>query len=217
MPYLITKYDDLYHLRFKDTVMVNGVQMEQEFYFNEAEETFHGMTNAANTIRCYPAYNFFIDAINGSHRWKTSVAAEKSDDFKTALQAMITEMATGSTKYEISGNTDADKAFTLRKVDGEFQLSFTMKFRRAGKDYTVELPFSYDMQTTNEGITLSYKDARTDGAQSVLNSFPSVKAFLESFNGSYTIVGRDNSYSLRNVRLTSTTKSDSWIVFQYEN
>ena len=217
MPFLVTKLNDQYRFRFKDTVMVDKVQMEQEFYFDPADETFRGVKNAENTIKCTPADVFFLTALNGSHKWKTSIAMEKSDDFSAAIDAMVKEMASGSTKYEINGSSDKDKVFVLRQLDDVVQLSFTVKFRRSNRTYTVELTFAYNMVEVPGGITLSYQGASSTGAESMAETFPTISNFLRCFEGTFIVTGKDNSYSLRNMKLTSSTNSNSWITFQYEN
>ena len=217
MPFMVTKYDDQYHLRFKDSVMVGSQQMEQEFYFNADEEVFHGMVNPENVIKPYSAVNFFHEMIEQAHRWKTSLALDKSDDFKTAITNMVNEMAAGETKYELDGTADKDKTFTFRKINDQVQLSFKVKFRRSNRNYTVDLPFLFTLEKTDGGAVLTYVEPLSDGAKNLVESFPTIKTFLEAFNGSYTIAGKDNSFSLRDLKLTSTTRDNSWIILQYEN
>jgi hypothetical protein len=142
---------------------------------------------------------------------------EKSDDFSAAIDAMVKEMASGSTKYEINGSSDKDKVFVLRQLDDVVQLSFTVKFRRSNRTYTVELPFAYNMVEVPGGITLSYQGASSTGAESMAETFPTISNFLRCFEGTFIVTGKDNSYSLRNMKLTSSTNSNSWITFQYEN
>ena len=175
------------------------------------------MNNAENFIKCTPADVFVLDALNGTHKWKTSVAMEKSDDFNAAIDAMVKEMASGSTKYEINGSSDKDKVFVMREIDDELQISFTLKFRRSSRTYTVELPFAFSMVEVEGGVTLSYLGARTTGAESMVETFPSILNFLRCFEGTFIVTGRDNSYSLLNMKLTSSTNNNSWITFQYEN
>lgn len=218
MPFMVTHYDGQYHLRFKDTVMVGNVQMEQEYAFNEEEEVFHGVKNAENVITPYPAGKFFVEMLDLAHRWKMSVATEKSDDNKQVLANMISELAAGTTKYEINGSSDKDRLFYFRKVDDQLQLSFTVKFRRNNRYLTAELLFLYSMETDDNGLlTLNYAEPRGDGGKNIVESFPAVKTFLESFNGSYRVSGKETAFNLREVRLSSTTKENSWIILQYEN
>jgi len=217
MPFTVVKYDEQYHLRFKDSVMVGNQQMEQEFYFDDDEEVFHGMNNAENVIKYYPAPDFFHEMLAQAHRWKSSVAMDKSDDFKTALNNMIAEMAAGSTKYELNGSSDKDKVFVFRKVSDQIQLSFTVKFRRSNRNYTVELPFLFTVEETDGGAKLTYVEPLSDGAKNLVQSFPTITTFLQHFNGTFTIDGKDNKYSLRDLKFTSTTKDNSWFVLQYEN
>ena len=142
---------------------------------------------------------------------------EKSDDFNQAINAMMQELASGSTKYEINGSSDKDKVFVMRLLDDELQISFTVKFRRSNRNYTVELPFAFSMKEVEGGISLSYLGARTTGSESMIQTFPSIRNFLACFEGAFIVTGKDNAYSLRNMKLTSSTNNNSWITFQYEN
>ena len=130
---------------------------------------------------------------------------------------MIQEMASGSTKYEINGSTDKDKVFVMRELDDELQISFTVKFRRSNRNYTVELPFAFNMVEVDGGVTLSYLGPRSTASESMVGTFPSIRSFLACFEGTFIVTGKDNAYSLRNMKLTSSTNNNSWITFQYEN
>lgn len=216
MPFLVTKYDNQYHLRFKEKVENNGAQMEQEYYFNTEDEVFHGLTNPSNTISASPI-NFFYKAFFERHRWKTTIATENSDYYKTLIQNLVTELASGTTKYEIDGTSDNEKAFKFRQEGEEIRLEFMLKFRIGGKTRTGELAFGYSWERTANGIKLNYIGSRSDGAQNFYDLFPSLQAFVNSFNGEFIVKGRDNSYSLRNMKFTSATDPNKWMMLQYEN
>lgn len=216
-PYLITKYDGKYHLRFKEAIEKNGEKMEQEFVLNDADEKFYGVENPENVISCTPAHTFFTDALNDTHRWQMTMALDKSDNIKAALSAMLSEMASGSVKYDLNGNGDKNKTLTFRKSDDELQFSFTVKFRRNNKNATSELIYAYKMEKSDGQITLTYLGARNSAAESFLSTFASVGTFLESLNGTYTAAGIQNSYSLRELKLTSTNDTNHWFDIQYAN
>ena len=217
MPFLVTKYNDQYHLRFKDSVMVEGKQMEQEYYFNAEEEVFHGMLNAENVIRCTPANEFIMKVFDNAHQWKTGVKMEKSSDFQTAMDNMVKELKSGPAKYTITQGSDKDQPFYFKKVDDQIQLSFEVSYTTGSTDNYVTLPFLFKFEPTDGGVSITYVEPRDKAATAILASFPTIKTFLESFNGTYTTTGKDNGWSLRDIKLTSTTKANSWIILRYEN
>ena len=207
----------------KDSVQIerfaekNGEKMEQEFVLNDADEKFYGVENPENVISCTPAHTFFTDALNDTHRWQVTMALDKSDDIKAALDAMLSEMASSSVKYELNGNGDKNKTLTFRKSEDELQFSITVKFRRNNKNATSELIYAYKMEKSDGQITLTYLGARNSAAESFLSTFASVGTFLESLNGTYTAAGIQNSYSLRELKLTSTNDTNHWFDIQYAN
>ena len=78
-------------------------------------------------------------------------------------------------------------------------------------------PFAYKMEKNDSQITLTYLGARNAAAESFLTTFASVNTFLTSLNGTYTAAGLNNSYSLRELRLTSANDNNHWFDIQYAN
>lgn len=194
MPYLITKYDDQYHLRFKDTVMVDGVQMEQEYAYDAAADKFVGVNNKANTIEGEVPAVFFSKNLNktSTRRWEMSKAdADMSDEIK-AIRTGITS------DFKAIGCTFNSICFMVK----DQQLVMRVQFRQKTSSYTWYYTFTMDQEGDN--VTLKYLQGADEASTANLESIPSLKTFLEAMSQTFVASANKTRFDLNKVVLTST-------------
>lgn len=221
VPYLITKRGDNYYLRFRDAFKRDSIEGTlQELRYDKQQDTFVGVENADFKLMPLPAEQFFFDnmAVDGNV-WQMSVAADKSDDIKTVIQQMQDELKASKTSYEIDGNNDNNKLFTMRMADDKLFLDFTVKFRRSNKNYTSTLTYAYTIEKSDNGITMSYDNSEeggtTDGAKTFYDTFPSVKTFVDLFSDQFTVAGVVSNFDLTTVKLTSVNTPSRWMLMRF--
>ncbi len=196
MPYLVTKYDGKYHLRFKDTLMVNGKQMEQEFYYDQDKDEFLGMTNASNKIVSPEPTAFMIKSMKENHLWYFDLNSEMDGVIATNLQTVAAEFA--SMNYNL--------------VQANFSImdDFRVKLNLKSKKSSVELTYLYDMEETAEGLRVKYREpfvsSSSKASEVILSTITSLKPLLESFNGTYTAASATGTnFNLLKMRISNAT------------
>jgi hypothetical protein len=212
LPYLVTKYNDQYHLRFKDSIMLdNNVQMEQEFAYNATEDVFYGKTNSANTIT--PAYasalDFFKPKYEESHLFKLyreNTKSDMSEKMQAAFDAASNAMNQRNKKYRIDSlalylNTDKEHIWQLRYLSG-----------KAGDD----IRYKYTSQFDGNAITFTFQDAEAQNGRNIMNSVPEIKTLMtEVLSQRFRIEKYITRFNLTKIKLVSETDSDIWFVINY--
>ena len=212
LPYLVTKYNDQYHLRFKDSIMLdNNVQMEQEFAYNATEDVFYGKTNSANTIT--PAYasalDFFKPKYEESHLFKLyreNTKSDMSEKMQAAFDAASNAMNQRNKKYRIDSlalylNTDKEHIWQLRYLSG-----------KAGDD----IRYKYTSQFDGNAITFTFQDAEAQNGRNIMNSVPEIKTLMtEILSQRFRIEKYITRFNLTKIKLVSETDSDIWFVINY--
>lgn len=193
-PYLITYYNNQYHLRFKDTVMVDGVQMEQEYAYDAASDKFVGVKNKANTIEGEVPAVFFSKNLNktSTRRWEMSKAdADMSDEIK-AIRTGITS------DFKAIGCTFNNICFMVK----DQQLVMRVQFRQKTSSYAWYYFFTMDQEGDN--VTLKYLQGADEASTANLESIPSLKTFLEAMSQTFVASANKTRFDLNKVVLTST-------------
>lgn len=199
-PFLVTKYDDAYHLRFKDTLMVDDHQMEQEFVYSAEDDKFYGMKDRNNTIEGANPTSHFVDYMLKGHNWRFS-----SDGNVTGPLAE---------QFKIIYNDFAAHNYTIRYIQfsslgGDGRVSVAL--RSGAKN--AEIIYLYDMIVNEDGsYTISYREPYVSNsnkqASQILGTISTLPAFLESANGTYTAEQATGTlFNLSSLRLTSSNGS----------
>lgn len=212
LPYLVTKYDNQYHLRFKDSVMLaeGKTQMEQEFVYNASEDLFRGVGNSGNTITSpyATAMQFFAQHYNNQHKFKLFRNTERSDmsqKMLTAFEAASNAMTKKNKKYKID---------SLALVKSGDELTWQLRYLsgKSGED----LPFRYSAQFDGEYLTLNFIDAAAQNGRNVMNSVPEIKALLtEVLAHRFKVEAYITRFNLTKIKLTSETDPEIWFVINY--
>lgn len=216
MPFLVTKYDDRYHLRFKDTVMYQGVQMEQEFAYDPDQDKFVGMKNAANTIEGYPAPRFFSESLASAHKFQMTQATEKSEQMAD-LYSKLTAAMQSTMKYALS-----NVQLLENKTDGEDQaarqmvLRLTYRAKRGAQTVTQAISVVYDALLTDDGFTLSNMQPEETTAK-VIERVPEVETFARTFLGTFTVTPAAVAFDLFTLRLQKVDDANLWTNMSYNN
>ena len=203
-PFLITKYNDQYHLRFKDTLMVDGHQMEQEFAYSAEDDKFYGVLDRNNTVEGAAPTSHFIDYMKKGHKWQFTTVDNISGPMVDAFKTVVADFS--SKKYDVKY-----VSFTISGDNGRVSLSV-----KSGST-TVEIYYLYDMTIEEDGsYTIAYREPYVTNsnkrASQILNTITTLPAFLESVNGTYRAeLATGSAFDLRKLTLICSNGSTALV------
>lgn len=200
-PFLITKFNDQYRLRFKDTLMVEGHQMEQEFVYSADDDRFYGVIDNSNTIEGANPTKHFVDYMQKAHRWQFTSAEDVSGLIAEKFQVISNDF--NALKYTVKSVN-----FTIADTDGRVSIAL-----QSGKT-NVEIYYLYDMTIGDDGsYTITYREPYVTNnnkrASQILSTITSLPDFLTSANGTYTAEQATGTlFDLRKLKLTCSNGSE---------
>ncbi len=210
-PFLVTKApDNTYHLRFKDTIMYEGRQVEQEFVYNAQEDCFYGMTNSANTIspRYESMMSFFKEQFDKKHTFKLyrKNSSEMSDKMKDYVEAAHNAMHTINKDYHIDSLTVS--------TNGNDEALWQFRYQQA-KTATAQ-PYKYNVAFDGNIITLQFVESTTLSATNIMNKVPAIKTlFTEVLSQRFIVEKHVTLFDLTIIRFTAEADPDLWFVINY--
>lgn len=197
-PYIISKQDDVYSLRFRDEFEI-GDAVVQEFEYDEDEKVFHEVDNYDYTITG-PNPNVFMT----SDRWNFTRTSEMADEVYDLVYAMYTGFK--SLSYTMSN---------LRLIfdeDNDSTATFTITYRKTAN---VTIQFLYDLEKGEDSFTLKYNSPVTTSStnpQSVVDAIPAIQDFLDALEGTFVATEYENPFDMSYMTLTWADNEDRWIV-----
>ena len=210
IPFIISKIDGAYHLRFRKAPFDLGIEGEanpQEFVYDESQDKFICKENNADVIEGDVPARFFKQNLEGTGTviWKFDRNSNKSE----AMQAL----------FEKAYNNFQTIAYTLEsgaiiKVDGTNNLRLTCSYmEKQGNRYVKKSTnYLYEMTASRDGdnITFSYVGCNA-AAQAVLNTFADVDTFVKSIaNQTFKVDAANSRFNLSGIKLTSTSYGNIW-------
>lgn len=174
-PFLITKRDGNYYLRFRSAIEAGEVE-EQEFVYDEAGDRFVGVANNENVISGPDPSVFFRQFMQQGYFWMFTPSSEITGNIATVLQTVVSDFA--SKKYTVQN--------IKYSMDGEdARVTVTV---RSGSS-SVSLVYLYDAEVSDAGISITYREPYVSGnnkrAAQILTTIPTLANFLTGLNGSY--------------------------------
>lgn len=174
-PFLISKRDGSYFLRFRDKVEFGkDVQGEQEFRFDESLPGFVGVTNAENKITGptkEDITSIFVRSIQKGGSWKIN-----KTDGEGALGKAITAMFDGMQEFNKSYSIN-----TISFAPNSDQISLKINFNQGRSKVTLDYYFDVNLEGTN--VTLTYDQAKNTTAEKYLTNVPAIKEFIDMISG----------------------------------
>lgn len=203
-PYLITKHDGNYYLRFRDAFELSDGTEAQEFVYDAENDIFRGVENPEFTVAGENPATFFNLAMQDGKSWSMTINSDGSDDMMSALSSIRSAFASKRYTFSNAQLTYYEDNFCLR-ING-----------RNNKNAVVNYYYMFNMQPTDNGFTLSYVEPANSGSASVLNSTPEIQLLLDCFNGEFVVSAANSKFNLTNMRFSSPDDS-KWIVLTYSN
>lgn len=195
-PFLITKRDNDYYLRFRDNTTYGDLSF-QELKYNTEKDVFEDVENPTIYLEgANPAYVLDSMFVKSSNSWMLDNTVEMSDDVKTLY-------------------SEIESGFSSRRV----KLN-SISIRRSGESQAV-VRFTYNTKTTvdyninavnnSDGETFEYVGATTSGA-TLLKAIPQIQQFLDFINQRFVTSAATTRFDLTKIKLSSANNPNSWFV-----
>lgn len=199
-PFLITLYDDQFHLRFKDTIMVGDKQMEQEFYYSTDEDCFRGMTNNDNIITGDTVSRFMLTAINKGYNWQMTRNSEMSESVKALYETLYSDMRARS--YNLSNIA------VVNNTSKELCIRLAYTYNR--RSSTLMLPIS----VSRNGDTVTFTRGETpETVQKFLDLFPSANNLVDFICQQLDAQPATTRFNLNTIKVVSKANAADWLIF----
>jgi hypothetical protein len=218
-PFLVTKYNDEYHLRFKDTLMVEGHQMEQEFAYSAADDKFYGVIDKSNTIEGYPPYAFFTETVSDMHVWNLSKSGEMSEKLKTLIDAIDNDFSS------LKDNKNRSYAFiginfgrNVQTTDGVRDTvdCWSVVYRSPGSSRNTSANFIFNASFSgDDSMSLQYKEPINVASQNVANKFNNIYDLWSLLSRKFVISAAETRFNLTHIKLVASDDPDLWMILNY--
>ena len=206
-PFLITKRDGKYYLRFRSALEANEVE-EQEFVYDADADKFFGVENAENIIEGEDPATFLINNLDAGS-WSALKTAEMSDKMKSYFDELDTEFSamkdSRKRSYTFSGMT------LTREKDGE-HYRWNVGYKVPGSSRITYAQYNYTMQRDGNNISFAYVAPVDESATNIQNTLPSVKNVTGVFNRKFIVTAAQTCFNLRQIRLTAADDPNLWVV-----
>lgn len=204
-PYLITKRDGKFYLRFRDVISKgDDTRKVQEFVYDEESDKFFDVENSANTVEGGVPASFFATCLKDNKTWRwtrTSAASESMAELNNELYKQFTAVGNTLSYINLTQNADGDLVCTL---------PFTFKLGRVTVSGSAVYLFA--MEKTADGVELAYKEPGNDTGVLLLETVPVLNDFIAQLTGLYVVEAQTTRFNMNALRLTSAGNAADWFV-----
>lgn len=215
-PFLTLVHNGEFHLRFRDAIELEDGIKAQEFVYNEEDDMFHEVENSDFTIAGPNAKAFFDKIIDNKKRWQMRLSDSMSDDIKTIIDGLKSDMIKMSSKYEFDVDITGKKyGLSFYKGENGYQVDFDIKYLNKNQKRQATLSYAFTYTVDETGVAMSYIEPLTTGSTNMLETCPKIKEILSILSDTYIVKGLNTDFDLSAVKLISTSNSDKWCTFNY--
>lgn len=201
-PFLITKHDGIYRLRFRNEMQSKGGDRVQEFVYDAENQVFNAVGNSGATITGPVPTDFFMSWMQDSNgKWQYTVSA--SGQIKAVLDILISDLR----KYKYTFQD-----LQLAK-DGD-NISATFSFKNGNKNG--RSVFLYNVTTDGDAVVMDYVGPKDNASGTMLTNIPSMGDVLEALSAAFTAVCTRSPFDASVMRLTSRDDAGNWIEFTFK-
>jgi len=200
VPFIISKIDGAYHLRFRKNVFATEDEDKaiQEFVYNESEDIFYGVNESSYTLEGPSPSGFFADYLSASskHAYLLGSVDGMSEEINSSFDAAVSGLAKLKWSLEDTNVKSGDrKVFEFFFEDDNVKL--VANLRNGGKK--TALAFLYEKQIDDSGLTLTYKEPADDASATVLDRVSDLNVFLNLLSGKYELSGNETKFNLEKI------------------
>lgn len=201
-PFIITKHDGKYYLRFRDAMKATENLTAQEFVYDEEKQLFTEVEHPELTLTGADPTTFFA-----ANKWQWTRSAEMSETLSELYNKVYQEFR----GYKFTMNN-------IRFVFGEDNvLTLTLSYKPSNAPQ-VTISFLFDYAVEGGNVTLNFKEPvvnETSNAQAVMDLIPSLSDLLAALSDTYVGEATSSKFDLTRTKIVSATNPDKWTVVTY--
>lgn len=205
-PFLFSKHDGSYYLRFRDAITTQGESTVQEFRYDSISGEFISTEDNLSKISGYPRGQFISYAITNGHTFQLTTSSAMSDKMKGYINALADDFS----NRRVNGRRMSFRNFTLH-----FQNDTTIWQLNFRTTTNTNREFVYDRKDSVQDISLTYNKPYNNEAQTLLDQMTTLPDVLQALSGEFTVSAEVSNFLLTRLRLTSKTDPDLWFVVSY--
>lgn len=205
-PFLLVKYDDNYHLRFRDEMNLKGYETPfQELNYNADQDVFYTEGNDVKLEGGDPV-TYFTGRFS-SKSFQLNSSTSSSGLFKDGYTEVLNDMKAKSASL-------TQMTFSTLNADS-VQLAIAFSRRTGGRTQNQTVRYVFSQLVQNNKLTLNYLSPVGNGDQTVFGQFPSIAEFFAKLSQTFIISEDITRFNLSTLKLMSESDPDSWLVVKF--
>ena len=206
-PFMVTKRNDTYYLRFKNKFDVKGDEKSpvQEFVWDAEKQYFKGSDNELCSITSEVPADF----------WFNTMEPAKNTSWQWDLKSSMSETVSG-----IINNMNAQ----FKKVNKNYSLSFLQLTPitekscqlviayKTSKTATVKTYYNFDIEQSGENVKFTFTGAANTGAENIKVKVTAIQDMIDILNGDILIDDTGNPFNLKEIKLAPVSALDNWFI-----
>lgn len=211
-PFLITKHNGKYYLRFHDDFTASNDKVAREFAFDEATMQFVDVKDADCKIMGPSAEDvssIFERSLYNGDTWRWNRKSTMSDSFKSLVDAVYAGITAYGSSYTMDDSHNID--FSLNSEKTKAMISLNYKSGRAN----TKVQYLYNVSFEGGKMKLTYDTHVNTNAKTFYTKIPSVQAFVDAlgtdFEACATVIG---GFSLSEINLKDNS-GNLWVYAAY--
>lgn len=197
-PFLITKRDGKFYLRFRDELTLNE-ETVQDFCYDEAQDRFVSVDNDNCYLEGPAPLPFFVKSLNENNkRWIWTSTSAVSESHQALLDDVNSVFA--SKKGSL-------RTVSLRNLGGQITLRITYKTKN-----DTNLDYKFTLSQEGETVKLTYVEPASNSATNLYNNYAEIKALVDGMSRTYNVEGGTTNFDLHQIKLIGADDANFWFV-----
>jgi hypothetical protein len=206
IPFVMAKVGDKYNVRFRDPINfskdTNNKNASQEFIYNPTDDTFESVSDNGGKlmpIQPIPFYQKRLKNIAYSIRYDNT--ASMSENLSTLMNNF---------RQQQNGFSSID----LKETDGTMLLTvhYTRYINRGYRPAEASFKYHVTYNAEDNTMTLVLDGPMDTIASTLLTNNSSLQPLLQAFEQTFKVSGHVTNFSLRRMKMVSTTDSNMWLI-----
>ena len=194
-PFMITKRNDTYYLRFRAPLLTVDGAAAQEFAYDAEADIFKCVANPEFTIAGADPTKYFVEELENGKSWRMTRSSSMSEAAQTLVDGLYNGLRARSLTF-------TNAAFTGLNEDGT-KATFRITYRNS-RNATSNVFFDYPVQYDGEQVVFGEVEVR-EASQPFINSVPAALDFLNGFTGAFVGTKDRSAFNLGTLQLHSAS------------
>ena len=206
-PFMITKRNDNYFLRFKNSFNVKGEKEStvQEFVWDAEQQYFKGSDNESCSIASEVPADFFCNTMNPAKNtaWQWDLKSTMSETVSSIVNNMNSQFKKVNKNYSLSFL----QLVPIDKKSCQFVVAY-----KTSKTATVKTYYNFDFEQLGDNVKFTYTGAYNTGAENIKAKVTAIQDMIDILNCDILVDDTGNPFNLKEIKLAPASKLDNWFV-----